>query len=167
MNWFRNLAVARKLTVAFSITVLITLSLGVFALTRMQSSAHLLREIGYTWAPAVQQLSEMRALLGEFRTYELAQLAHADDPKAVQNYFERMDKARSEVEIAQTAYARTTQPGKEAELYEAVKQKLADYYKANAALGAAVRAGDLVTANTVSDEQSRPHVGICSPSWWS
>ncbi|NYH49934.1 UNVERIFIED_ORG: methyl-accepting chemotaxis protein-1 (serine sensor receptor) [Xanthomonas campestris] len=156
MNWFRNLAVARKLTVAFSITVLITLSLGVFALTRMQSSAHLLREIGYTWAPAVQQLSEMRALLGEFRTYELAQLAHADDPKAVQNYFERMDKARSEVEIAQTAYARTTQPGKEAELYEAVKQKLADYYKANAALGAAVRAGDLVTANTVSDEQSRP-----------
>ncbi|MCC8473228.1 methyl-accepting chemotaxis protein [Xanthomonas arboricola] len=156
MNWFRNLAVARKLAVAFSITVLITLSLGVFALTRMQSSAHLLREIGYTWAPAVQQLSEMRALLGEFRTYELAQLAHADDPKAVQNYFERMDKARSEVEIAQTAYARTTQPGKEAELYEAVKQKLADYYKANAALGAAVRAGDLVTANTVSDEQSRP-----------
>ncbi|MBB4607106.1 methyl-accepting chemotaxis protein-1 (serine sensor receptor) [Xanthomonas arboricola] len=156
MNWFRNLAVARKLTVAFSITVLITLSLGAFALTRMQSSAHLLREIGYTWAPAVQQLSEMRALLGEFRTYELAQLAHADDPKAVQNYFERMDKARSEVEIAQTAYARTTQPGKEAELYEAVKQKLADYYKANAALGAAVRAGDLVTANTVSDEQSRP-----------
>ncbi|SOU07311.1 methyl-accepting chemotaxis protein [Xanthomonas arboricola pv. fragariae] len=156
MNWFRNLAVARKLAVAFSITVLITLSLGVFALTRMQSSAQLLREIGYTWAPAVQQLSEMRALLGEFRTYELAQLAHADDPKAVQNYFERMDKARSEVEIAQTAYARTTQPGKEAELYEAVKQKLADYYKANAALGAAVRAGDLVTANTVSDEQSRP-----------
>ncbi|MBB2802900.1 methyl-accepting chemotaxis protein [Xanthomonas arboricola] len=156
MNWFRNLAVARKLAVAFSITVLITLSLGVFALTRMQSSAHLLREIGYTWAPAVQQLSEMRALLGEFRTYELAQLAHADDPKAVQNYFERMDKARSEVEIAQTAYARTTQPGKEAELYEAVKQKLTDYYKANAALGAAVRAGDLVTANTVSDEQSRP-----------
>ncbi|KHL52710.1 methyl-accepting chemotaxis protein [Xanthomonas cannabis] len=156
MNWFRNLAVARKLAVAFSFTALITLSLGVFALARMQSSAHLLREIGNVWAPAVQQLSEMRALLGEFRTYELAQLAHADDPKAVQNYFERMDKARADVDAAQSAYAKTTTPGKETELYEAVKLTLADYYKANAALSAAVRAGDLVTANTVSDEQSRP-----------
>ncbi|UZB30698.1 MCP four helix bundle domain-containing protein [Xanthomonas phaseoli pv. phaseoli] len=72
MNWFRNLAVARKLAVAFSFTALITLGLGGFALVRMQSSAHLLREIGTVWAPAVQQLSEMRALLGEFRTYELA-----------------------------------------------------------------------------------------------
>ncbi|MCD0244814.1 MCP four helix bundle domain-containing protein [Xanthomonas melonis] len=156
MNWFRNLAVARKLAVAFSFTALITLSLGMFALTRMQSSAHLLREIGNVWAPAVQQLSEMRALLGEFRTYELAQLAHADDPKAVQNYFERMDKARAEVDAAQSAYAKTTTAGKETELYNAVKLKLADYYKANAALSAAVRAGDLVTANAVSDEQSRP-----------
>ncbi|MFO3703820.1 methyl-accepting chemotaxis protein [Xanthomonas codiaei] len=156
MNWFRNLAVARKLAVAFSFTALITLSLGVFALARMQSSAHLLREIGNVWAPAVQQLSEMRALLGEFRTYELAQLAHADDPKAVQNYFERMDKARAEIDAAQSAYAKTTTPGKEAELYDQVKQKLGDYYKANAALSAAVRAGDLVTANSVSDEQSRP-----------
>ncbi|WP_425599875.1 methyl-accepting chemotaxis protein [Xanthomonas melonis] len=104
----------------------------------------------------MQQLSEMRALLGEFRTYELAQLAHADDPKAVQNYFERMDKARAEVDAAQSAYAKTTTAGKETELYNAVKLKLADYYKANAALSAAVRAGDLVTANAVSDEQSRP-----------
>ncbi|KLD70331.1 methyl-accepting chemotaxis protein [Xanthomonas pisi] len=156
MNWFRNLAVARKLAVAFSFTALITLSLGAFALVRMQSSAHLLREIGNVWAPAVQQLSEMRALLGEFRTYELAQLAHADDPKAVQNYFERMDKARADVDVAQNAYAKTTTPGKEAALYDEVKLKLAEYYKANAALSAAVRAGDLATANTVSDEQSRP-----------
>ncbi len=156
MNWFRNLAVARKLAVAFSFTALITLSLGGFALARMQSSAHLLREIGTVWAPAVQQLSEMRALLGEFRTYELAQLAHADDPKAVQNYFERMDKARADVATAQDAYAKTTTAGRETELYDEVKLKLSDYYKANAALSAAVRAGDLVTANRVSDEQSRP-----------
>ncbi|MFA4687245.1 MCP four helix bundle domain-containing protein, partial [Xanthomonas perforans] len=156
MNWFRNLAVARKLAVAFSFTALITLSLGGFALVRMQSSAHLLREIGTVWAPAVQQLSEMRALLGEFRTYELAQLAHADDPKAVQNYFERMDKARADVATAQDAYAKTTTAGRETELYDEVKLKLDAYYKANAALSAAVRAGDLVTANRVSDEQSRP-----------
>ncbi|WP_311240473.1 MULTISPECIES: methyl-accepting chemotaxis protein [unclassified Xanthomonas] len=156
MNWFRNLAVARKLALAFSFTALITVSLGAFALVRMQSSAQLLRDIGNVWAPAVQQLSEMRALLGEFRTYELAQLAHADDPKAVQNYFERMDKARADIDVAQSAYAKTTTPGKEAELYDAVKLKLADYYKANAALSAAIRADDLATANTVSDEQSRP-----------
>ncbi len=156
MNWFRNLAVARKLAVAFSFTALITLGLGGFALVRMQSSAHLLREIGTVWAPAVQQLSEMRALLGEFRTYELAQLAHADDPKAVQNYFERMDKARADVATAQDAYAKTTTAGRETELYDEVKLKLAAYYKANAALSAAMRAGDLVTANRVSDEQSRP-----------
>ncbi|PPV10500.1 methyl-accepting chemotaxis protein [Xanthomonas axonopodis pv. vasculorum] len=80
----------------------------------------------------------MRALLGELRTYELAQLARAD------------------IATAQDAYSKTTTAGRETELHDDVKLKLAAYYKANAALGAAVRAGDLVTANRVSDEQSRP-----------
>ncbi|KAB7771915.1 methyl-accepting chemotaxis protein [Xanthomonas maliensis] len=156
MNWFRNLAVARKLAVAFSFTALITLCLGVFALLRLQSDAHLLRQIGYTWAPAVQQLSEMRATLGEFRTYELAQLAHTDDPKAIQNYFERMDKARGEVAAHQAAYAKSVSPGKEAELYAGVEAALAAYYDANAALGQAIRAGDFAAANKISDDRSRP-----------
>ncbi|MDG4494061.1 HAMP domain-containing protein [Xanthomonas vesicatoria] len=156
MNWFRHLAVARKLAVAFFFTTLITLCLGVFAMVRMQSSAHLLREIGHTWAPAVQQLSEMRALLGEFRTYELAQLARANDPDAVKNYFERMAKTRTEVDAAQAAYSKTTTAGKETELYDAVKQKLAGYYKANVAMGDAIRANDFATASKISDEQSRP-----------
>ncbi|MEA0737529.1 methyl-accepting chemotaxis protein [Xanthomonas campestris pv. campestris] len=156
MNWFRHLAVARKLAVAFFFTTLITLCLGAFALLRMQANAQLLRDIGQTWAPAVQQLGEMRALLGEFRTYELAQLARANDPEAVQNYFERMAKTRADVDATQLAYAKTTTAGKETELYDAVKQKLAAYYQANAAMGDAVRAGDFVAASKVSDEQSRP-----------
>ncbi|MEB1547375.1 methyl-accepting chemotaxis protein [Xanthomonas campestris pv. campestris] len=156
MNWFRHLAVARKLAVAFFFTTLITLCLGAFALLRMQANAQLLREIGHTWAPAVQQLSEMRALLGEFRTYELAQLARANDPEAVTNYFERMAKTRADVDAAQAAYTKTMTAGKETELYAAVKQQLDGYYAANAAMGTAVRAGDFAAASKVSDERSRP-----------
>ncbi|MCC4633965.1 methyl-accepting chemotaxis protein [Xanthomonas dyei] len=156
MNWFRHLAVARKLAVAFFFTTLITLCLGAFALVRMHTNAQLLREIGHTWAPAVQQLSEMRALLGEFRTYELAQLARANDPDAVKNYFERMAKTRADVDSAQAAYTKTMTAGKETDLYNAVKQQLDGYYGANAAMAAAVRAGDFAAASKVSDEQSRP-----------
>ena len=47
MTWFRNLGIARKLAVAFTLTTAMTLALGAFALVRLaEAHAQLLaREI--------------------------------------------------------------------------------------------------------------------------
>jgi methyl-accepting chemotaxis protein len=156
MKWFQNISIAKKLAVAFTITSLMTIGLGVYALAQMRASNTLAEEIRHKWVPAVEQLGEMRAQLGELRTYELAQLARADEPEAVEDYFKRMQKTREAVAVAESTYARTTTPGEEAALYAEVRKELERYLSANDQMGDAIRAGDVVAALGVSDEQSRP-----------
>ena len=156
MKWFQNISIARKLAVAFTITSLMTIGLGMYALTQMRASNKLAVEIQTIWFPAVEQLGEIRAQLGELRTFELAQIARADEPEAVEDYFKRMQKSRDAVSKAQSIYERSTAAGREAELYTEVKKHLARYYDANTRMGDAIRAGDVVGAQTISDEDSRP-----------
>jgi methyl-accepting chemotaxis protein-1 (serine sensor receptor) len=156
MNWFQNISIARKLAVAFTITSLMTIGLGMYALSQMRASNRLAVEIQTVWFPAVEQLGEIRAQLGELRTFELAQIARADEPEAVEDYFKRMQKARDAVAKAQAIYARSTAASKEAQLYTEVKKHLARYYDANTRMGDAIRAGDVAAAQTISDEDSRP-----------
>src|SRR5687767_6533469 len=115
MKWFQNISIARKLAVAFTITSLMTIGLGMYALAQMSASNKLAVEIQTVWFPAVEQLGEIRAQLGELRTFELAQIARADEPEAVEDYFKRMQKARDAVTKAQGIYERSTAAGREAE----------------------------------------------------
>ncbi|SOD52042.1 sensor domain CHASE3-containing protein, partial [Pseudoxanthomonas wuyuanensis] len=156
MKWFQNISIARKLAVAFTITSLMTIGLGLFAMAQMRASDQLAEDIRTTWMPAVEQLGEMRAQLGELRTYELAQLARTDEPEAVEDYFKRMDKTREAIAAAEAAYARTTTQGEEAKLYDQVRKQRELYLSANTRMGDAIRAGDVAAAQKVSDDESRP-----------
>jgi methyl-accepting chemotaxis protein len=90
MNWFRNLGITRKLAVAFTLTTAMTLALGAFALIRLSEANAQLLDISSNWMPAVQSLGEMRAQLGEYRTYEQAQLGKQGDAAAIADYDKRM-----------------------------------------------------------------------------
>ncbi|NZA26621.1 MCP four helix bundle domain-containing protein, partial [Luteimonas sp. SJ-92] len=156
MRWFQNLSIARKLGVAFTLTTLMTVALGAFALVRMQVSQALLEDLEDNWVPAVYQLGELRAQLGELRTYELAQLARADDPEAVADYFKRMDGVREAIVAAHAAYLKTLTAGEEEALHAEVKDLLDQYLLANSDMGDALRAGDSDLAEGISGDRSRP-----------
>lgn len=91
MKWFQDLPIARKLAVGFTLTTLMTLILGAFALLRLSEANAQLREMAGNDIPSVQHLGEARSQLGEFRTYELAQLSMLDQPEKVADYNKRMD----------------------------------------------------------------------------
>jgi methyl-accepting chemotaxis protein len=91
MKWFQDLPIARKLAVGFTLTTLMTLVLGAFALLRLSEANAQLREMAGNDIPSVQHLGEARSQLGEFRTYELAQLSMLDQPEKVADYNKRMD----------------------------------------------------------------------------
>ncbi|MDH5822791.1 methyl-accepting chemotaxis protein, partial [Luteimonas sp. RD2P54] len=156
MRWFQNLSLARKLGVAFTLTTLMTVALGAFALVRMQVSQTLLEDLETSWVPAVYQLGELRAQLGELRTYELAQLARADDPDAVADYFKRMDGVREAIATAHAAYLKTMTAGEEEALHAEVEDLLDQYLLANSDMGDALRAGDRALAEQISGDRSRP-----------
>ena len=69
-----DLPISRKLAVGFALTTVMTIGLGVFALLRLNGVNAELAEMASNDIPSVQHLGEVRAQLGEFRTFELAQL---------------------------------------------------------------------------------------------
>jgi len=156
MKWFQDLPIARKLAVGFTLTTLMTVVLGAFALIRLSEANAQLRDMAGNDIPSVQHLGEARSQLGEFRTYELAQLSMLDQPEKVADYNKRMDDTAKAVHDELAAYAALPALDKERELYRAASAQLDRYFAANKAMRDAVTAGDGVLARQISDEQSRP-----------
>ncbi|OBU68568.1 chemotaxis protein [Stenotrophomonas maltophilia] len=156
MKWFHDLPIARKLAVGFTLTTLMTLVLGVFALLRLSEANRQLGEMAGNDIPSARHLGEARSQLGEFRTYELAQLSMLDQPEKVADYNTRMDTTARTVRDELAAYSALPAQARERELYRAASAQLDRYFAANKAMREAVAAGDGVLARQISDEQSRP-----------
>jgi methyl-accepting chemotaxis protein len=156
MKWFHDLPISRKLAVGFALTTLMTIALGVFALVRLNSVNAELAQMASNDIPSVQHLGEVRAQLGEFRTFELAQLSMLDQADKVADYNKRMDATAKTVRDELAAYAALPAGEKEKGLYQKVATDLDAYFAANAEMRAAVAAADGALAQQISDEKSRP-----------
>jgi methyl-accepting chemotaxis protein len=156
MKWFHDLPISRKLAVGFALTTLMTIALGVFALVRLNSVNAELAEMASNDIPSVQHLGEVRAQLGEFRTFELAQLTMLDQADKVADYNKRMDTTAKAVRDELQAYAALPAGDQEKALYKKVAADLEVYFAANAEMRTAVAAADGVLAQQISDEKSRP-----------
>ena len=156
MKWFHDLPIARKLAVGFTLTTLMTVVLGAFALVRLSEANAKLTSMATNDIPSVQYLGEVRSQLGEFRTYELAQISMLDQPEKVADYNKRMNDTAAVVREQLAAYAKLPAGDKERALYQAVQADVDGYFAANTKLREAATAGDGETARQISDEQSRP-----------
>ncbi|WP_313161026.1 methyl-accepting chemotaxis protein [Stenotrophomonas sp.] len=156
MKWFHDLPIARKLAVGFTLTTLMTVVLGVFALVRLNGANAQLAAMAGNDIPSVQHLGEVRSQLGEFRTYEMAQVSMFDQPEKVADYNTRMDSTAKIVRDELAAYAALPAGDRERALFRKVSADVDAYFHANAELRAAVAAGDGALARQISDEKSRP-----------
>ncbi len=156
MNWFQNLSIARKLALAFTITTLMTIVLGVFSLVRLGSLNDKLQAVSGIDMPSVQYMGEVRSQLGEFRTFEIAQLTRLDEPEAIIDYNKRIAGSKKIVREQQKLFEALPSDDKEKQLYADVVTKLEAYFDARKEIEAALEAGDHALAQSVSDDKSRP-----------
>jgi len=156
MNWFNDLRIGVKLAIGFAGITLLSMALGAFTFSRTATSITEFDRIQNDWVPGTQAMAEIRAQLGEFRTYELAQIARADDPKAVEDYFNRKRKLRDDVAATQGVIEKSLIDPKEKEMYAQAKDSLAKYLAASSELDEAIRQHDVAAAQTISDDKSRP-----------
>jgi len=157
MKWFQNLSIARKLALAFSVTTLMTLALGVFALLRLGAGNTQLQELSEDWMPSVQHLGEMRSQLGEYRTYEISQLYSQDDPAKVADYDKRMADTQKQIAEQEKAYLAVSDDAEadERAIYEKAKKAREAYFAAHDKMADAVHAGDFEAARAISSTDSR------------
>ena len=157
MTWFQNLSIARKLALAFTITTALTLLLGGFSLWRLNAGEAQIRAVNDNWMPAVQHLGEMRAQLGEFRTFEQAQLTKQGDAAELADYDKRLKDTRAKIDAEEAGYNAIPAESspEELALYKKVEAARAAYFEAHDRIAAAIAADDFETARAISGSDSR------------
>ncbi|PZP11626.1 MAG: methyl-accepting chemotaxis protein, partial [Sphingomonas hengshuiensis] len=133
------------------------LALGALALVRLSEANAQLLDISSNWMPAVQSLGEMRAQLGEYRTYEQAQLGKQGDAAAVADYDKRMADTYRQIVDAKKQYDAidAASSSEETALEQKIEAGLKTYFGAHQRIAAAIAADDFDTARKVSGSDSR------------
>ncbi|WP_312915702.1 methyl-accepting chemotaxis protein [Stenotrophomonas sp.] len=155
MEFFRNLSIARKLAIAFTLTTLTTLALGGFAVVRLKQATAQLDEVTSRYMPAVQYLERIRSDLAEIRIAELSQLSHLDEPQFVAEYNQRISDQRQKLAEHRKQYEALTASTEQQRLYAQMQTTMESYFSAHALMEKAIGDGQHELAQTISNDQSR------------
>ncbi len=155
MEFFRNLSIARKLAIAFTLTTLTTLALGGFAVVRLKQATAQLDEVTSRYMPAVQYLERIRADLAEIRIAELSQLSHLDEPQFLAEYNQRISDQRQKLAEHRKQYEALTASAEQQRLYAQMQTTMDSYFSAHALMEKAISDGQHELAQTISNDQSR------------
>ncbi|MCD9087185.1 methyl-accepting chemotaxis protein [Stenotrophomonas sp. SY1] len=155
MEFFRNLTIARKLAIAFTLTTVATLAMGGFAVVRLKQASTQLGEVSSRYMPAVQYLDRIRADLAEIRIAELSQLSHLDDPAFVAEYDQRIANQLQKLAEHSKQYEALPASDEQKQLYAEMQKTTKAYLDAHALMARAIAAGESANAQAISNEQSR------------
>ncbi len=155
MEFFRNLSIARKLAIAFTLTTATTLAMGGFAVVRLNQATAQLDEVTTRYMPAVQHLERIRADLAEIRIAELSQLAHLDEPQFLAEYNQRISDQRQKLAEHRKLYEALPASTEQQRLYAQMQTTLDAYFSAHTLMEKAISEGQNELAQTISNDQSR------------
>ena len=155
MEFLKNLTIARKLAIAFTLTTATTLALGGFAVVRLKQAGTQLTEVSTHSMPAVQHLDRIRADLAEIRIAELSQLSRLDSPESIAEYNQRIADQLQKLATHRQQFEALPSTPEQTQLYAAVKSDLDSYLASHEAMEKAISDGHHDLAQTISNDQSR------------
>jgi len=156
MSGFKNLSIAKKLAVAFTVVIALAVMLGGYSITQLHDRNVQITDLNRNWVPSVRHLLGLRAELGEYRTYEISQLQYQHDAAQLENYAKRMKESKAKMDAALDAYRDLVSSAEERKRYNVVLADLNTYFTAHDKMMAAIAANDFAAAEAVSTDQSRP-----------
>lgn len=124
----RNLKIASRATLNFTVVALLVLVLGVFALVQMSKMREASEEVDQNWLPSIVALSHVNQNILRLRT-ESVRLLLKNEASLQSKYYARIDSLRQELANAQSAYARINSSPEEKVVYERVARAIDAYLK--------------------------------------
>jgi len=156
MSGFKNLSIAKKLAVAFTVVIALAVMLGGYSITQLHARNVQITEINRNWVPSVRHLLGLRAELGEYRTYEISQLQYQNDAAQLESYAKRMKESQAKMDAALNAYKGVVSSDAERKRFDVVLEDLNAYTTSHDKMMVAVAANDFVEASRISADESRP-----------
>ena len=144
----RNLTIARRAGLGFTLISLLVALLGWFALSQMSTIRQSEVAVESNWMPSMRLVNDIREAMLRIRTISL-RMALDTDPKNVSTYKGQMD-ARAKVLADKLASLDTfVDTPQEKVLYDKFRSTLADYQRALAQSFVLAESGDLKALNTL------------------
>lgn len=127
MDRLMNASVRAKVIAAFSVLLIGTGLLGLFAINRMSSVNDEAAEIRNNWLPSVAAVSDLYASFYSYRTVEGALIAVLDEAQ-IRKEEESLEQTIRVVEQKRLAYEKLLTPGWETETYRKLVDSLNRYF---------------------------------------
>jgi len=126
MHWLTRQKVSVQLAIGFSVLMISTVALGVFAINRLSSVTAASSEISNKWLPAVGFGFEMRAKILDFRQLE-SKHSRAEDEGYMSEYEDKMAALTADIRKASESLEKLTVEADEKAKFATFKKSLASY----------------------------------------
>ena len=156
LRWFNNLFIGRKLAIAFAVLTSLAVLIGGFGIKELRDESALISDLSERALPARTALLELRGILGEYRTFEVAQLGYQGQAAELADYRNRTAGLRTDFDSTLARYEALIRSDSERALFDKVKAAGAAYFGAGTKIAAAIDADDFDTARAVSGDEARP-----------
>ncbi|PWC85037.1 methyl-accepting chemotaxis protein [Azospirillum sp. TSO5] len=126
MGWMMNASVRAKVTAAFTVLLIGTALLGLFAINRISSVNGEAAEIRDNWLPSVAAIGEVYSTFYSYRSGEGALIAVQDETR-IRNEEESLDRIIKTIQEKCANYEKLLTPGWETETYRKFVVALNNY----------------------------------------
>lgn len=130
MQWFRDLKVATKLLLSFSVVMLLTIFLGLFSIAQLAKVNAGTRELGTNWMPSTNLVSELDHTLQTYRRSEFQHIL-STEKSDMDRYEKRMVDILAQGSKIREEYQKLISSDEEKKLFEEYQAKLKQYLDEN------------------------------------
>jgi len=126
MQWFYNLKVASKLTVAFTCVLIMTVFLGIFSIIQLSKTNGMTNEIATNWMPTIRYASDMNTNTSDFRIAELQHVISTSNENMTK-YEKEMADVLITFKKNEEQYKKLISSPEEQKLYDHFAKQFNDY----------------------------------------
>ena len=156
MQWFKNLRLASKLALSFSAVVLLTVTMGLFALLQLGTLRSKSDEVTGNWLPSVRLTSALNTNTSDFRIAAMQHVLSTDD--ADKGRLEGvMAKLADKIKKEEAEYVALISSPQERQLWDRFKQEWAGYLRQHEQMLKLSRANQDEEANRLLQGASQTH----------
>ncbi len=128
MQWFYNLKILTKLTLAFLFLLGLSGFIGVYALGHLGKVKYVATEIELDWLPSIVASANINNHIGQFRIAEVQHVLSASE-EDMRSYEQELDQQLNKITTAQHEYQRLISIREEEKLYQNFLQAWDAYLK--------------------------------------
>ena len=123
---FKDLSVSKKLTGVFTLVLVVTVGLGLFAVTNLSKLKTASDDVATNWMPSLTNLAEFQYAMTRYRVFQSNVLMARTDEQRETNT-KLMHQLHAQADVALAKYSNLITPGEERELADRFLQAKAEY----------------------------------------